>query len=117
MQDKHKVTLYLPPELHRQLKIRSAVELEPMSTLAERAIVFYLEHPEIVDEVEMAHGQTHQLYSCPECASPLVVRQGELVPVSEQPGILSEDDSSTKSSSEPSSEFENRDEELVSLLG
>ncbi len=56
MQDKHKVTLYLPPELHRQLKIRSAVDLEPMSAIAERALVFYLKHPEVVDEVEASQG-------------------------------------------------------------
>ena len=31
MQDKQKVTLYLPPELHRELKIKAAVEAEPMS--------------------------------------------------------------------------------------
>jgi hypothetical protein len=117
MQDKHKVTLYLPPELHRQLKIRSAVELEPMSTLAERAIVFYLEHPEVVDEVEMSYGQTHQLYSCPECASSLVVRQGELVPVSERPSILSEDDASATAASDQPSASNQKDEELVSLLG
>ncbi|WAL61407.1 hypothetical protein [Thermocoleostomius sinensis] len=115
MQDKHKVTLYLPPELHRQLKIRSAVELEPMSTLAERAIVFYLEHPDLVDEVEVAHGQTHQLYHCPECASSLVIRQGELVSVSEPPSLLSEDDVTDMSNQ--SLESDQKGEELVSLLG
>ena len=34
MQTKQKVTLYLSPELHRRLKIRSAVDSEPMSDLA-----------------------------------------------------------------------------------
>ena len=62
MQDKHKVTLYLPPELHRQLKIRSAVELEAMSAIAERAIIFYLEHSDVVDELDI-HGQSHRVYS------------------------------------------------------
>jgi len=50
MQAKQKVTLYLSPELHRRLKIRAAIDAEPMSELAERAIVFYLAHPELVDE-------------------------------------------------------------------
>jgi hypothetical protein len=40
MQNKQKVTLYIPPELHRKLKIKAAVESEPMSSIAERAIVF-----------------------------------------------------------------------------
>lgn len=98
MQDKHKVTLYLPPELHRQLKIRSAVDLEPMSALAERALIFYLEHSDVVDEVE-AHGQNHRIYNCPQCSSPLVVKQGEMVAVGDQPGILLEDHAVIPSSS------------------
>lgn len=91
MQDKHKVTLYLPPDLHRQLKIRSAVDLEPMSAIAERAIVFYLTHSEIVDEVEMSHGQMHRIYSCPECSHSFVLREGEAVAIQEQPGVLVEE--------------------------
>lgn len=110
MQDKHKVTLYLPPELHRQLKIRSAVELEPMSTIAERAIVFYLEHSEIVDEVEMSHGQAHRVYSCPECATSLVINRGDIVSLDEQPGILEEEGVSSESEHKGESE-------LVPLLG
>jgi hypothetical protein len=38
MQDKHKVTLYLPPELHHQLKLRAAIESEPISAIAEKAL-------------------------------------------------------------------------------
>lgn len=94
MQDKHKVTLYLPPELHRQLKIRSAVELEPMSTIAERALVFYLTHSEVVDEVEASHGQSYRVYSCPNCASSLVVEKGEMVVMREQPSVLLDDEES-----------------------
>lgn len=96
MQDKHKVTLYLPPDLHRQLKIRSAVELEPMSTIAERAIVFYLTHSEVVDEVEAAHGQTHRVYSCPECASSLVLKEGEMAALSGQAEILLDEEASVE---------------------
>lgn len=92
MQDKHKVTLYIPPELHRQLKIRSAVDSEPMSAIAERAIVFYLTHPELVDELEMSHGRSHRVYNCPECSSNLVMEEGEMVSLSEQPALLSDDD-------------------------
>lgn len=86
MQAKQKVTLYLSPELHRKLKIRSAIDSEPMSDLAEKAIVFYLNHSEVVEEVE-THGRTHKLYSCPECDTALVLRNGEVVPVGEQPGV------------------------------
>jgi DNA-directed RNA polymerase subunit RPC12/RpoP len=75
MQDKQKVTLYLPPELHRQLKIRAAVDGEPMSSIAQRAIVFYLENPEVVDEMGSHYGQTHRVYSCPECASSVFIKR------------------------------------------
>ena len=84
MQDKQKVTLYLPPELHRQLKIRAAVEGEPMSSIAQRAIVFYLENPEVVDEMGSFYGQTHRVYSCPECASSVFMEDGELVSLKNQ---------------------------------
>jgi hypothetical protein len=40
MEDKQKVTLYLTSELHRQLKIKAAVEVETMSTIAERALEY-----------------------------------------------------------------------------
>jgi hypothetical protein len=116
MQDKHKVTLYLPPELHRQLKIRSAVELEPMSTLAERAIVFYLQHSELVDEVETSHGHVHRIYNCPECTSTLVLKQGEMVPITDKPGIIADEAISAGNVSE-SSDPEQKGEELVPLLG
>ncbi|NDJ17743.1 hypothetical protein [Myxacorys almedinensis] len=84
MQDKQKVTLYLPPELHRQLKIRAAVASEAMSTLAEKALVFYLTHPEVVEQVEAAHGQAHRVYNCPGCTTPVVLRDGELAPLGQQ---------------------------------
>ena len=95
MQDKHKVTLYLPPDLHRQLKIRSAVELEAMSAIAERAIEFYLTHSDIVNEIETFYGQSHRIYSCPECVSSLVLRDGEMVALRERSGLLSDAESST----------------------
>lgn len=91
MQDKQKVTLYLPPELHRQLKIRAAVDSEPMSAIAERAIVFYLGHSELVDEVE-AYGSTHRVYSCPECQNSMVLQSGEMVSLKPQPSVLTEED-------------------------
>lgn len=91
MQAKQKVTLYLSPELHRKLKIRAAVDSEPMSDLAEKAIVFYLNHSDVVEEIEASHGKTHRLYSCPECETALVLRDGEMVPVGEQPGVREEE--------------------------
>jgi hypothetical protein len=92
MQDKQKVTLYLPPELHRELKIKAAVETEPMSAIAERALAFYLHHSDVVDEVEAAVSvSTHQVYSCPECTSSVVLRSNELVTLKRQPGLLSDE--------------------------
>lgn len=117
MQDKHKVTLYLPPELHRQLKIRSAVELEPMSAIAERAIVFYLTHSDVVDEVEMSHGHAHRVYSCPECTSQLVLKEGEIRSIGEQPGILVDEDAPVGRVQAGHSNSDQRDEgELVTCL-
>ncbi len=94
MQDKQKVTLYLPPELHRQLKIRAAVDSEPMSAIAEQAIGFYLSHSEVVEQVEMSNGtrgSTHQVYACPECTNSVILRSGEMVSLRPQPGTLNEE--------------------------
>ncbi|NMG19224.1 hypothetical protein [Brasilonema bromeliae] len=88
MQAKQKVTLYLSPELHRKLKIRSAIDSEPMSELAERALDFYLANPELVEEMEASYGRTHRVYSCPTCESSVVLRDGELVSLGQQPGII-----------------------------
>ncbi len=91
MQAKQKVTLYLSPELHRQLKIRAAIDSEPMSELAERAIVFYLDHPEVVDDVNASHGRNYRVYDCPECSTSVVLRDGALVPISSQPGVMAQE--------------------------
>ncbi|MFM2432816.1 MAG: hypothetical protein RLZZ511_4030 [Cyanobacteriota bacterium] len=88
MQEKQKVTLYLAPDLHRKLKIQSAVTDEPMSALAERAIGFYLTHPEMVEANEAHHGQTHQIHHCPACETAVVMRDGELMGIGTQPTVL-----------------------------
>jgi hypothetical protein len=105
MQDKQKVTLYLPPDLHRKLKIRGAVDAEPMSAIAERAIGFYLDHPEVVEEVEAAiQGSTHRVYNCPECTSSLVVRSGEMVTLKDQPSVMGDEALSVQSVGSESTE-------------
>ncbi|MBF2036350.1 MAG: hypothetical protein IGR92_12970 [Leptolyngbyaceae cyanobacterium T60_A2020_046] len=84
MQDQQKatkVTLYMPQELHRQLKIRSAVDGEAMSAIAERAIEFYLSHADVVEEHSGAYGNAHRVYRCPSCSESVVVREGDLVSV------------------------------------
>jgi hypothetical protein len=91
MEDKQKVTLYLPPKLHRQLKIKAAVDLEPMSTIAEKALEIYLQHPELVELVANRQCGNHQVYSCPECSHPAVIRDGEMVSIVNQPGILADE--------------------------
>lgn len=90
-EDKQKVTLYLPPELHRQLKIRAAVDAATMTDIAQRALVFYLNHQEVVDQYESPYGHTHQVYSCPDCNSSVVLREGEMVSLSVQPSLVVED--------------------------
>jgi Ribbon-helix-helix protein, copG family len=89
LDDKHKVTVYLPPELHRQLKVQAAVEEETMSVLVERAIAFYLAHPDLVEE---RLGQTHRLYHCPACTTSVVLRGGELTALSNPKDMILEDD-------------------------
>lgn len=77
-----KVTLYLPPDLHRQLKVQSALDGEPMSAIAERAIDFYLSNSEVVNDRGI-YGQTHRIHSCPSCAASLIARDGELRPLTQ----------------------------------
>ncbi len=89
MEDKQKVTLYLPQQLHRQLKIRSAVDADSMSNIVEKAVEFYLNHSDVVDGVEL-HGSTYQVYHCPECEHPAVIRNGEMVALGKEPGLLNE---------------------------
>lgn len=91
MQAKQKVTLYLTPEVHKKLKISSAIASEPMSELAERALVFYLSNSELVEELEGAYGRSHRVYSCPSCESLLALRDSELVALGKQPGIIGEE--------------------------
>lgn len=91
MQDKQKVTLYLSQELHRQLKIKAAVDSEPMSQIAERALVFYLSHPKVVEELESSYGRSHRVYSCPECSSSVTMREGDLVSLRQQPSVLKDE--------------------------
>ncbi len=79
MQDKQKVTFHLPEQLHQQLKIRSAIDGNSMSLLAEKAIGFYLAHADIVESSGVGH--THQTYNCPSCSQIVVVRDGELLAV------------------------------------
>ncbi|MBU6228099.1 MAG: hypothetical protein KGQ93_00175 [Cyanobacteria bacterium REEB459] len=77
-----KVTLYLPSQTHRQLKIHSAVEGEAMSAIAQRAIDFYLANPDLVAQgIPEGRGQTHRIYDCPCCAVPLVLKDTALVEV------------------------------------
>ncbi|MBW4440931.1 MAG: type II toxin-antitoxin system HicB family antitoxin [Plectolyngbya sp. WJT66-NPBG17] len=103
MQDKQKVTLYLPPELHRKLKIQAAMSSEAMSILAERALNFYLMYPEVVEQQDEAHGQTHRIYDCPSCTTPVVLRNGELTALGQHGSVL-QDELSTVTIGSPSEE-------------
>ena len=88
MQDKQKVTLYLPTSVHRQLKIKAALEADSMSALVEQAVSFYLQHPEVVEETQETHGQTHRVHICPECEGAVVLRDNQLVSLKQQPTVL-----------------------------
>ena len=88
MQDKQKVTLYLPTAVHRQLKVKAALDAESMSALVERAVDFYLQNPEVIEEVRETHGQTHRVHICPECEGAVVLRDDHLVSLKSQPTVL-----------------------------
>ena len=91
MQEKQKVTLYLPPTLHRQLKVKAAIDTDSMSALVEKAIAFYLQNPEAVEETEANYGKTHQVHVCPECDAAMVMRDGQMISLKNQPGIVDEE--------------------------
>ena len=94
MQDKQKVTLYMPPGIHRQLRIRSAIDAESMSAIVERAIDFYLKHPDKVEaEEKSTYGRTHQVHICPECDAAMVMRDGQMMSLKDQPSVLTDDSS------------------------
>ena len=117
MQSKQKVTLYIPPELHRRLKIKAAVDVESMSALVEKAISFYMQYPEKVDEVEASiQGKTHQVHFCPECSAAVVERGGKLVSLGEQATLIDDENISLKVSDRSEDPGESSEEELVSCL-
>ena len=90
-EDKQKVTLYLPQDLHRQLKIKAAVDSDTMTEIAQRAIVFYLSHPDLVDQYGEGYGHSHRVYNCPECSTSLVLREGEMMSLQDNSGVLLDD--------------------------
>lgn len=96
-EEKQKVTLYLPQEIHRQLKIKAAVDSATMTDIAQKAIVFYLSHQEVVEQYEEGYGHTHRIYSCPECSTQVVMRDGEMVGLQNGSGILLDESLSLES--------------------
>ncbi|HAJ61584.1 MAG TPA: hypothetical protein DCP31_21940 [Cyanobacteria bacterium UBA8543] len=105
--------MYLPPKLYRQLKVRAAVDLDSMSAMVERAIVFYLRHPELVEEVEASYGKRHQVHTCPECRTSVVIKDGEMVSIENQPSLLNEELPVDKVREEVDSQGSQGEEELV----
>jgi len=91
MKDKRKVTLYLPPEIHHQLKVKAALDEESMSDVVQRVVSLYLKYPEKVEEIEEErHGQRYQVHICPKCSASLTMKDGELNTV-ENPTLIEED--------------------------
>jgi hypothetical protein len=110
MQEKQKVTLYLPPNLHRQLKVKAAIDTDSMSALVEKAISFYLRHPETVEEIEASYGKTHQVHVCPECNAAMVMRDGEMISLKDQPSIVDDEFSLIGDTQEIDGNKENQEE-------
>ncbi len=99
--------------MHRQLKVRAALDTETMTEIAQRAIVFYLSHPDIVDRHDELHGQVHRVYSCPDCTAPVVVKNGEMVSLSKQAGVVVEEGLLVGKSQQASSANSQGEGELV----
>ncbi|MBM0742454.1 hypothetical protein JOY44_12645 [Phormidium sp. CLA17] len=114
-EDKQKVTLYLPPELHRQLKVKAAVDVETMTDIAQRAIAFYLSNPEVVEHHDGFYGQAHRVYGCPECSSHIVLRDGEMVSLNTQV-VSGAQVSLSTDSSQVTKAVSQSEEDLVPLL-
>jgi hypothetical protein len=91
MQSKQKLTVYISPKLHKQLKVRAAIEIESMSSLVQQAVAFYLENPEQVEEIRASQGRSHQVHICPECSAAMVKREGEMVSLKHQPNVVTEE--------------------------
>jgi hypothetical protein len=87
-EEKQKATLYLSPELHRKLKVYAAVQSKTMTDIAQEAIEFYLTHPDVVDQ--HGFGSAHRVYSCPECATAVVIRDANLVTMEPDSSVLSD---------------------------
>lgn len=115
-EDKQKVTLYLPPELHRQLKVKAAVDVGTMTDIAKRAIEFYLLNPEVVESHSDLYGQAHRVYGCPECSSHLVLRDGEMVSLNAAQAVPLAQVSLSRNTSQVASASAQGGEELVPLL-
>ncbi|MGF1539628.1 MAG: hypothetical protein ACFCU5_04125 [Pleurocapsa sp.] len=117
MQNKQKVTLYIPPELHRQLKIKAAIETESMSALVQKAITFYMRHPEKVEEIEAStYGKTHQVHFCPECDSAVILQEGKMVSLNQQASAIAEEISLDVRTQVDKSDKGQGQEELVPCL-
>ena len=63
-----------------------------MSGIVEKAIAFYLQHPDKIEEVEAAaYGKAYQVHICPECEAALVMRDGQMVSLKNQPSVIDDE--------------------------
>ena len=86
-----------------------------MSALVEKAIAFYMQFPEKVEEIKSSvHGKTHQIHMCPECDTPMVMRDGEMVSLASQGNAV--EDLTIGVTGHGESSENTSEEELVSCL-
>lgn len=89
MQNKQKVTIYIPSEIHKRLKIRAATDEESMSFIVEKAVNFYLKHSTKVKKLEnLDCGKIHQVHFCPECKAAVVVDDRQIFSLKNQSDIV-----------------------------
>jgi len=91
MKEKTKVTLYINPEMHHQLKVKAVLEKESMSDIVQRVVSLYLQYPDKMEQIEdEIHGNTYQVHLCPVCATSLILKNGQLNSLENHPMV--EDD-------------------------
>ena len=89
MQNKQKVTLYIPSEIHKRLKISAATDEESMSFIVEKAVDFYLQHPPKVEESENINsGKIYQVHFCPECKAAISIKDKQILPLKNQSNVI-----------------------------
>lgn len=73
-ENKQKVTLYIPPDLHRKLKIKAAIDADVMSSLVEKAVSYYIDGCDAIDEIPSTREKIPGVEFAPEPIKQLALK-------------------------------------------